>query len=240
MLYRWRKPTCCTIGLYTKQAASHAPFVGHPLQQAYFLFLGGRADAASCTGREPRQAIGGARRRPCKTLSVCFLPLHPRITRAAWGHGALPGRRDGDIAPYRHYTRQFHTWAGYGRPYARGRGARRVTRAGGARRITRAARWGHRALPPLDTANSHAGVGCTAHYAGGGDAIMRAGCTPLRGRITCGGRGRGHADGIAGMAPVGITRSASPRPQVVYPLVFRAGASVPAFFPLRWPSRYRP
>ena len=33
------------------------------------------------------------------------LPTLP--ARAAITHGALPGRRDGDIAPYRHYTRAF-------------------------------------------------------------------------------------------------------------------------------------
>ena len=33
--------------------------------------------------------------------------LPPLPARAAITHGALPGRRDGDIAPYRHYTRAF-------------------------------------------------------------------------------------------------------------------------------------
>ena len=36
-------------------------------------------------------------------------PLHPRISRAALPLGGHPGRRDGDIAPYRNYTRDNRT-----------------------------------------------------------------------------------------------------------------------------------
>ena len=41
--------------------------------------------------------------------------------RAAITHGALPGRRDRDIAPYRHYTRNIRT------PHSHGRGVRLAT-----------------------------------------------------------------------------------------------------------------
>ncbi len=57
----------------------------------------GRPDVAPCAGREPRQAVGGARRRPCKTLSVCYLPSHARggePPRAMGCGSAREGRGD--------------------------------------------------------------------------------------------------------------------------------------------------
>ncbi len=48
-------------------------------------------------GRRALRGYGGAHRdAPRKTLSVCYSPCSR----------ALPGRRDRDIAPYRHYTRR--------------------------------------------------------------------------------------------------------------------------------------
>ena len=69
--------------------------------------------------REPGAPAGGRGRTetpPSKTLSVCtaITPAHypgheARVLTTQYSHahypGALPGRRDGDIAPYRHYTR---------------------------------------------------------------------------------------------------------------------------------------
>ena len=69
----------------------------------------GRPDAAPCAGREPRQAVGAHGDAPRKTLSVCYLPLRPRISRAhypaaRWGHRALPPLRDMAVTPA-HYAR---------------------------------------------------------------------------------------------------------------------------------------
>ena len=58
----------------------------------------------------PHPACPVARPRRCAPPSC---PVYPRITsgRIIHGHGvrALPVRRDGDIAPYRHYTREGRT-----------------------------------------------------------------------------------------------------------------------------------
>ena len=66
------------------------------------------AEALPRMGMTKRRALRGYKGAhgdaPGKTLSVCYLPLRTRITH---GHGAM--RRDGDIAPYRHYTRALRT-----------------------------------------------------------------------------------------------------------------------------------
>ena len=114
--------------------------------------------AAGKSNRTPRPArLWGAHRdAPRKTLSVCYSPCSR----------ALPGRRDRDIAPYRHYTRRIshaHYRTATGHALALPHRARRSCSLAVSRcavpscdplrtRITRAARWGHRALPPLHTA----------------------------------------------------------------------------------------
>ncbi len=53
-----------------------------------------------CAGREPRQAVGGARRRPRQNSQRVLPPLHPRITRAArWSPVGHPGLRPTAITP---------------------------------------------------------------------------------------------------------------------------------------------
>ena len=45
-----------------------------------------------------------------RPLRTCGAHGHgARALRTQYSHGALPGRRDGDIAPYRHYARPCHT-----------------------------------------------------------------------------------------------------------------------------------
>ncbi len=157
MLYRWRKPTCWTSGLYTKQAASHAPFVGQLFSAGLFpFFLGGEGERRALHGPGASAGDRGRTETPLAKLSACATCHYARKIGGRRGvRGALRGR--GCTAHYAGGA------MGTSRPTA-------ITHERGARRVTRAARWGHRALPPLHTAISHAG---------GGDAIMRAGCTPF-------------------------------------------------------------
>ena len=65
---------------------------------------------AVLTDLNPRTSRAMPRDRAHRRTSLRDPPLHPRISRAALPVGAFhPVRRDGDIAPYRHYTRAFRT-----------------------------------------------------------------------------------------------------------------------------------
>ncbi len=173
MLYRWRKPTCCTIGLYTKQAASHAPFFGKLFSAGLSPFFGGwrcalhgpgasagdrgrtetpPVNLSACATCHYARKIGGRRGvrgalrgrrgvrgalrgRGCAAryaggamgTSRPTAITHGNFARGRGVHGALCGRRDGDIAPYRHYARKIRTRAGV-TPLC-GRGARHFTYA---------------------------------------------------------------------------------------------------------------
>ena len=75
--------------------------------------------------------------------------------RAAITHGALPGRRDRDIAPYRHYTRNIRT------PHSHGRGVRLATLPARALHARRGSRpravplGGVRGAIPVDVRRAH-------------------------------------------------------------------------------------
>ena len=86
---RWR-PSIAPYrdGTWAVRGMACAPPVRHGVRPVPGAL--GVPDAAPCAGREPRQAVGGARRRPCKTLSVCYLPSPRNIT-----HAWCARRRDG-------------------------------------------------------------------------------------------------------------------------------------------------
>ena len=112
---------------------------------------GGRRGAHGTRDAKPRTAVGSPHRATARRRGGATREARRRGRRGA--HGArdakprtapMARRRDGDIAPYRNETRACSTRRGS-----------RERAAGCARPLRTAARWGHRALPPLCTRNSH-------------------------------------------------------------------------------------
>ena len=159
-----------------------------------------RTDAASCAGREPRQAVGGARGRPLQNSQRVLLAKPRASARGGQGRGCQTTHRGGEppqairrgganreprrasIAPYRQAARGVRTATGYGNGSARR--DRTTGRGNGTGPRDRAARWGHRALPPSRTRGAHGhGVRQRDHTMGHGNEGAQHGARP-RGTAT--------------------------------------------------------